>query len=400
MTTVLRMLNDVLFAVVVLVLLWDAIGLMNRWYSLEKRGFTISPGLIMWRTKRGLNFIDRVAGISKRGWRAYGTLAAGVGTCMMVFIFVTLAFNLVFILTHPAVKLPGVILAYPGLIPGLSIVAWLIAIGSILLVHEFSHGILLHAQGLQTKSVGVMFLVAIPGAFVEPNEKQLMRAPVSKRLRMFAAGSMGNFVLGVVCLAVLLMLLVPKPGIHVSAVYADYPAENLTLGSRVYQFDNVPINTLEDYYDFMDDKQPGDNIWVLTDSENVYVTIAEAPENENRGILGVGLMSATSRWNFVNPLYTMAAGMSELLGRPVFHPYVYDTLVPWGVIDILKWMFVLNLGVGLFNMLPAVPLDGGYMMQAIIEHKTSKEKAKKVVRVLSFIVLALILVNLLLALPG
>ncbi len=394
------MLEDVLFAIALLLLFWVSVGLINRWYHLEKRGFTISPGLIMWRTKRGLNFIDRVAGISKRGWCAYGTLAAGVGVFMMVFIFVTLVFNLIFILTHPAVRLPGVILAYPGLIPGLTIVAWLVAIGSILLVHEFSHGILLHAQGLQTKSVGGMFLVAIPGAFVEPDEKQLMRAPISKRLRMFAAGSMGNFVLAFICLAVLLMLLVPKPGVYVSAVYENYPAENFTLGARIYQFDNVPINTLEDYYDFMDDKQPGDNVWVATESENVYVTIAEAPENENRGILGVGLMSATSRWNFANPLYTMGAAMAELLGRPVFHPYVYDTLVPWGVIDILKWMFALNLGVGLFNMLPAVPLDGGYMMQAIIERKTSKEKAKKVVRVLSYIVLALILMNILLALPG
>ena len=91
--------------------------------------------------------------------------------------------------------------------------------------------------------------------------------------------------------------------------------------------------------------------------------------------------------------------MAELLGRPVFHPYVYDALVPWEVINIIKWMFVLNLGVGLFNMLPAVPLDGGYIMQGVLERKISKEKAKSVVRVISFTVLTLILMNIFIALP-
>jgi membrane-associated protease RseP (regulator of RpoE activity) len=70
-------------------------------------------------------------------------------------------------------------------------------------------------------------------------------------------------------------------------------------------------------------------------------------------------------------------------------------LVPWEVIDVIKWMFVLNLGVGLFNMLPAVPFDGGYMMQAILERKTSQEKAKRVVRILSYAIFVLILMSML-----
>ncbi|MDI6642848.1 MAG: site-2 protease family protein [Candidatus Hodarchaeaceae archaeon] len=393
------MLDEVLFAIALLLLFWDFIGLLNRWYGLEKHGFTIAPGLMMWRTKRGLNFIDRVAGVSKRGWRAYGTVAAAVGVSLMVFVFVMIILNLIFVLTHPAVRLPGVVLAYPGLIPGLTLVAWLVAIGSILLVHEFSHGVLLRAQELETKSVGGMVLVAIPGAFMEPNEKQLMRAPISKKLRMFAAGSMGNFVLAFICLGILLAFLVPRPGVYVYATYKNYPAENFALGSRIYQLDNVPINTLDDFYDFLENKQPGDNIWVVTEGETIHITLAENPENENRGSLGVWPISAPPRWNFANPLFAMGAAMGELLGRPVFHPYVYTPLVPWAVIDIIKWMFVLNLGVGLFNMLPAVPLDGGYMMQAVLERRVSKEKAKRVVRALSYVVLVLILMNLFLALP-
>jgi membrane-associated protease RseP (regulator of RpoE activity) len=388
------MLVDVLFAIVVLILLWDAIGLANRWYNLKKYGFTISPGLMMWQTKRGLNFIDRVAGISKRGWRAYGTLAAGVGIFAMVFIFVILVYNLIFLFTHPAIRIPGVVLVYPGLIPWLPVIPWIISIAAILLVHEFSHGLLLRAQNLQTKSVGGFVVVVLFGAFVEPNEKQLARAPVSKRLRMYAAGSMANFVLGFVCLALLLVLLVPKPGVYLYAVPENY-AENFTLGSRIYQLDNVPINTLDDYDNFFENKQPYDNVWVVTENENVRVTLAKDQENENRGISGLWPVSAASRWNFVNPLFSLGAGMGEILGYPVFHPHVFDTLVPWAVIDVLKWMFALNWGVGLFNMLPAVPFDGGYMMQAILERRTSSEKAKRVVRTLSYLILVLVLMSIL-----
>jgi membrane-associated protease RseP (regulator of RpoE activity) len=387
------MLVDVLFAIAVLILLWDAVGLINRWYELKKHGFTIAPGLIMWRTKRGLNFINRVAGISKQGWRAYGTLAAGVGIFAMFFILALLVANFIFLVTHPAIRVPGVVLVYPGLIPWLPIIPWIISLASILIVHEFSHGILLRAQGLQTKSVGGMFLVAIPGAFVDPDEKQLARAPASKRLRMYAAGSMANFVLGFVCLVLLLAFLVPKPGVYLYAVPENY-AENFTLGSRIYQLDNMPINTLDNYDNFFESKQPGDNVWVVTENENVCVTLVKDPENENRGISGLWSISATSRWNFVNPLFSLIAGMGEILGYPVFHPHVFDALVPWVVIDVIKWMFILNWGVGLFNMLPAVPFDGGYMMQAILERKTSRERAKRMVRTLSYLILVLVMMSM------
>jgi membrane-associated protease RseP (regulator of RpoE activity) len=387
------MLLDILFAIAIVILLWDAIGLLNRWYDLKKHGFAVSPGMIMWRTKRGLNFIDRVAGISKRGWRAYGSLAAGVGIFAMVFIFAMLVSNFIFLLTRPPIQLPGVVLVYPGLIPWLPFVPWIISIASVLLVHEFSHGLMLRAQDLQTKSVGGLVIVVLFGAFVEPNEKQLMRAPISKRLRMFAAGSMGNFVLGLACLVLLFILLVPKPGVYVYAVSENY-SENFTLGSRIYQLDNVPINTIDNYYDFLDNKQPGDNAWVVTENENVRVTLVKDSENENKGDLPLLPISATSRWNFVNPIYTIAVTAAEILGRPVFHPYIYNSLVPWVVIDIVKWMFILNLGVGLFNMLPAVPLDGGYMMQTVLERRISSEKAKRVVRALSYFILVLILMNM------
>lgn len=374
--------------------LWAIILLANRRYDLKKRGFAISPGFVMWRTKRGLQFIDRVAKFSKRGWRAFGTAAAAIGIFLMAFVFFNVAFNTVITFTQPARAIPGVRFVLPGIVPGLTIFAWLVGITSVLFVHEYAHGFVLRAQGLKTKSVGAMLFVAIPGAFVEPDEKQLKKAPILKRLRVFGAGSFANVLFAFLCLGVILLLLVPKPGVYVSGVVENYPAENvLDAGMRIYSIDNVFISTYDDFSNFMDNTQPEQIIQISTYNENFQIELAEHPENENKGFIGIGSISAPSHSEFANPLFVAWVMMTELTGRSVFHSYVYDSSAPWGLIDMIKWMFVLNFGIGLFNLLPAVPLDGGYIFQGMVERVSSKRTARRVSHALSIIVLALLIVN-------
>ncbi len=388
------MLEWVLVALALLALFWASLVLVNRRYHLEKHGFTITPGMLMWRTKRGLRFIDRVAKSSKRGWRTFGTVGAAIGIFLMAFILFNVAFNAAITLTQPTQALPGVRFVLPGIVPGLTIFGWLVGIASVLFVHEFAHGFVLRAQGLETKSVGGMVLVAIPGAFVEPDEKQLKKASILKRLRVFGAGSFANILFAFLCLGILLLLLVPKPGIYVYVIAENYPAENvLGPGMRILEIDNVPMNTYEDFQSFMDNTHPGDNIQISTDNENFRIELAEHPDNENKGYIGVGTVSARSHSEFANPLFDMGVMMLELTGRPVFHSYVYDAYAPWGLIDLIKWMFVLNLGIGMFNLLPMVPLDGGYIFQGMVERASSKRTARRVSHALSIIVLALLIVN-------
>lgn len=390
------MIEEVLLIVALFILFWDIVGLLNRWYDLKKRGFSISPGMIMWRTKRGLNFINRVAR-AKRFWRVYGDLAVISGIILMVFVIINLALNLLLLLTRPTLAVAGVQFVLPGLVPGLTPVAWIIAISTVLVVHEFAHGFLLRAQGLKTKSVGGMLFLAIPGAFVEPNEKQLAKAPVMKRLRMFAAGAFSNVLFAILCLGIILLLLVPKPGAYVYGVAKNYPADNHNVqpGMRLYSMDNFQINNPDDFSNFMSMRLPGENVRVVTSAGENIITLVKNPYNENRGYFGVSVISAISRWNFANPLFVLWTAMAELLGSNVFHPYIYASLVPWVVIDILKWIFVLNLGIGLFNLMPAVPLDGGYMLRGILEKVTSKERAVTISKAISIIILAIIMANFL-----
>ena len=62
---------------------------------------------------------------------------------------------------------------------------------------------------------------------------------------------------------------------------------------------------------------------------------------------------------------------------------------------ILKWIFMLNFGIGLVNLLPAVPLDGGYILRGLLESKMRKKTAKRISYAIAIFVLALIILNFL-----
>ncbi len=392
------MYEDLIIIVAALALFWVVVSFLGRRYDLKKRGFSVSPGMIMWRTKRGLKLIDRLSQ-PKRFWRIYGNIAVVVGVIMMVFMAINLALNLIMLLESPATAAAGVQFVLPGLVPGLSLLSWIIGIGTVLVVHELAHGLLTRAQSMKIDSVGGMFFIAIPGAFVEPNEKQLTTASVMKRLRVYAVGAFSNLLFAILILGLILVLIVPKPGVYVDGLALDSPADNhnIGFGMRLYSVNGIEMNTPADFDRFMSTSLPGENIRVITSAGENVITLAQSPYYENRGFLGIHLVSTISRWNFANPLYMLGAAMAQLLGTNIFHPYIFDALVPWAVIDILKWIFALNVGIGLFNLVPMVPLDGGYMLRGIFEKVVSKARAVTISRIAAYLILGLLVANILIA---
>lgn len=384
--------NWLILVLLSVALLWAILYRLSRSYDLKKRGITIEGGMLMWRTKRGLWLIDRIARASRRGWFAFGTAAAIVGTILMVFVFVNLAANAVMAVQRPEAAVPGVRFVIPGIT--VPLVAGLIAIASVLVVHEVAHGIVLRAQGLPAKSVGLLLLLVIPGAFVEPDEKKLNASPVPKRLRVFGAGSFANVIFAFLCLGIILLALAPKPGVYVLGVRENGPSQGiLEPGMRLYEINGVTLEGEEDYYKLMRNILPGENLTVLTDRGSFVITAGKHPR-ENMGDLGVLPISAISRSSFANPLTIFEVAILELFGYPVFHPYAYASRLPWGLVDVLKWMFLLNGGIGLFNLLPAVPLDGGYIFRGLMEWLGSAKLAKKASYALSILVLAILVINI------
>ena len=66
-------------------------------------------------------------------------------------------------------------------------------------------------------------------------------------------------------------------------------------------------------------------------------------------------------------------------------------------VGLLVWIYLLNLGIGLFNLLPLGPLDGGRMYLIALQRFMKKERAywiwKNTGRVILFIILANLFVS-------
>ncbi len=170
--------------------------------------------MALYRTKLGLKTMDRLPKLAPRLFNVLGYIAIFAGFAGMLFIFFylikeTLAFLLRegfgFMVSKAATPLapvlPGV--SIPGA-PKLSFWHWIISIFLVALVHEFSHGIFARLYKIPIKSSGFAILGPILGAFVEPEEKKLMKIKPHKQIAVFAAGPFSNFVFG--ALFLLLMI--------------------------------------------------------------------------------------------------------------------------------------------------------------------------------------------------
>jgi membrane-associated protease RseP (regulator of RpoE activity) len=383
-------------ALLAIALFWIVVLYLNRTFNLKKHGIAFESGMLIWRTKRGLRFIDRVGKRFRRFWIGFGNAAAGVGFILMIFVFVSLLLYVIILLHNPGNAVPGAKLILPGIT--IPLVEGLIALFSVLLVHESSHGYVMRAQDLRTKSTGLLLWIVIPGAFVEQDDKQLQRAPLVKRLRVYGAGAFANVVFALLVFGLILALISPKPGVYVYGVEQGSPVENkIFLGAQLKLIiDNedvhYQINNADDWNTFVDSGiPPGENLRIEIDNENIQITTAE----NYRDNIGFLLIRALDRIEYANPLNLLLATAGDLVNAPVIHQYVYTSVIPWEGIVILKWIFMLNFGIGLVNLLPAVPLDGGYIFRGLLESKMRKKTAKRISYAIAIFTLALIIINFL-----
>jgi membrane-associated protease RseP (regulator of RpoE activity) len=383
-------------ALLAIALFWIIVIYISRTFDLKKHGVAFESGMLIWRTKRGLRFIDRVGKRFRRFWVGFGNAGVGIGFVLMIFVFVSLLLYVILLLHNPGNVVPGAKLILPGIT--IPLVEGLIALFSVLLVHESSHGYVMRAQDLRTKSTGLLLWIVIPGAFVEQDDKQLQRAPLVKRLRVYAAGSFANVVFALLCFGLILALISPKPGVYVYGVEKGSPVENkIFLGAQlklIIDNENVhyQINNAHDWNTFVDRGiPPGENLRIEIDNENIQITTAE----NYRDNIGFLLIRALDRIEYANPVNLTLAAAGDLVNAPVIHQYVYNSVIPWEGIVILKWIFMLNFGIGLVNLLPAVPLDGGYIFRGLLESKMKKRTAKRISYAVAIFTLALIIINFL-----
>jgi len=360
--------------------------------------------IFMRRTKRFGDVIDKVAQLSPRFWKVIGTVGIAVCVYVMAYgiaqLYNVSRFVLSGLVTQPALQLilpmPSAELSVgPGFI-GIPFWFWIVTIAFILIPHEFFHGIMARADKIRLKSVGLMMLAIFPGAFVEPDEKQLNKAKFITKMRVFAAGSFINIMIAVlIATSVNSMLWEPnihpgvilgtvndsapagliglKPGMLIEKIdgkslnmsYVDYSAIMLQTANSMNE--NITINTgsyLLSYH--LMQHKPGDMITVTADGKDYTVILDHHPDAASLPYLGVGYVSLnTERTDLFNLIF------------PIFA---------------FIWMF--SLGVATVNILPLYPLDGGLMLKALTDKYLSKNDSAAVVKGISMFILLLILFDI------
>ena len=324
----------------------------------REEGLNVDLFVAMWRTKRLLGFIDDVAQRARRFWKVYGDVGIVIGFAGMAYVFYALLRTAI-----RTVETGGEHAGVQLVIPGVTIPLWygLIALAVVMIVHELSHGIVARAEGLPLKSVGLVLLAVIPGAFVEPDEEELEKAPLRSRLRVYGAGSMANVTTALLALLIINFAITPvlqPAGILVSGVLEDGPAFGvLHEGDVIVAMDGERITDMEEFVNFMNKTRPGQlvRLTVLRNGEKLtlQVKLGAHPDNPEKGYIGIypaqHVVSKVGHENIILPLF--------------FAFY---------------WIYVLNLGIGLMNLFPLIPLDGGRMLDDVVKAYLPENIAKPV----------------------
>ena len=367
--------NGIYYYLIAFAVIWILVAIFHN--KLSDYGVELSFPTIMWKTQRLRGLISRISNFSPTFWRWYMNVGVVVAYGAMIFITWTLVSTLPTVFETPAVSIviPGV--EMPGSSIYIPFFYGLIALATVLIVHEFSHGIQAVGEKIPIKSIGLLLFIILPGAFVEPDEEELKKAKRTSRLRVYAAGSVANITLALI--AILLLSLVStgiphyfdEDGIEIDRIVGGSPSEGILKEGMVLEaIDNQKINDSSSYADLISSYSPGDNVTVQTDQGSYSVTLDKNPNNESRGFFGI---QAQKHFALVD----------NSLGP-----------IPWILFELLElfqWIAMLNLGIGLFNLLPLKPLDGGYMLEILLSYKLSENQYKPIVNALSA-VLAMIII--------
>lgn len=347
--------------------------------------------IVLYRTKLGLKSMNSIALRFPRLTKWFGFAGIVFGFIGMAFISVMLVQNTVALITGSS-GASGVQLVLPIEKKGFFYVPpiyWIVSIFLIAVVHEFAHGVLSRRWKVNVKSSGFafvsIFVPVIPAAFVEPDEKKLDKKETSAQLSVFAAGPFANIVSAFVSLVVLLFVVSPLTaglfnplGVEIVEVSDDSPASRggILKGDIINVINDQPIKKSDDFVTLLNAQKPGDRLVVSTSNGVRVVTLGPHPDDKEKPYIGI------KSSQFIVP----KESVSGILGSRL--PFL---VVSFG--ELFYWLFVLNLGIGLFNLLPVGPLDGGKMFHTAVLH-FSEARARKVSHAVSLFFVAVLVLNL------
>jgi len=241
---------------------------------LQRLGMSLFGPALMVKTERGRGILDFLAK-PRAFWRVVATVGTALTFVVMGLMTLLLVAQLPFVFRVPVSEAPSfsLILGIPGINPIIPLGYGLLALIFAVVVHEMSHGVLARVHDLKVKTMGLLLLIVPIGAFVEPDEEALKRAPRRHRVQVFGAGPTSNlffaFLFAAIFSGVLMAQASPAPGAPVMTVDARGPAcQAGILPSWIIDAagpgpgSTEPIPDRDSLSRFLNSTTPGDVVWL------------------------------------------------------------------------------------------------------------------------------------------
>ena len=368
------------FYIIAFIIIWILAILFK-----DKLKLDVNGPLIMRRTGRLRGLIDSIAQKSPRFWKILMNIGIPVAVFFMGYTLYAIILASTMIFQSPQVVpiLPGV--DYAGNPFYLPLGYGLIGLATVIVIHEFAHGILARAEGVKIKSIGVLLLTILPGAFVEPDEEEVEKLSRLEKIRIYAAGSIFNIGTAAIALGILFVLsnfLIPasfhSDGIVITSVVPKSPSDGvLNEGMIIYNVNGQNVKNLTDYVNIRTNTKIGDELTLITNQGTFTIKLTPNPNNSTIAYAGF----RTDDHLVVNQNVANT----------------YGNVLPWILFylkELFYWVGLLNLAIGTINLLPMKPLDGGLIFEELLGYKLSKEQVKPIVNTVSYVLIAILIVNI------
>ena len=432
--------------------------------NLKRQGW-----IFLYHTKVGLKFIDWVAVKFEKILKPLSYVVITSGYILMCSILWMISKTVWIYVTSPIPdqlkNLPPIAPLIPyfpklfgleSFFPPLYFTYFLVALAIVAVSHEFSHGIFARLWKIRVKTTGLAFFGPFFGAFVEPDEKQMVKAPRRHQLSILAAGTFANILMtiifgllmwgffavsfapgGVIFNAYAQSVVNVSDITHVGGVavagISAIPTltveglNNITVSNKTYHspkevltidiltknekiivFDDAPAirANLFGAIDSIDGKHTRNQqelsavLSEVTPGETVRVTTVDS-EGAKRSY-DIALAEKNGKAYLGIGFYgreteglraKLQNAIAKIKDPSIYYEPTWDGKFAQFIYDLLWWIVMINVLVALMNMLPVAILDGGRFFYLTVAGITgSDEWGKKVYSWVTWFILLLLVI--------
>jgi len=339
---------------------WLVLYLVAYLFHLDKHGLEVKPGYFMFKSKALNSSIDKLAKKQPTLW----TVLSNIG---LAFSIGLMAYALYFFINNLFRFAKGaggyLVPAVPGLTLSLYWLPFFVFSAVVaILPHELAHGIVARLENIPVLSTGIIAILVLFGAFVEPDEKEVEKASLSARLRMLSAGSSTNLVTALFALMLLTGMFSAPAGVMIFRVIPNSPLANPDF--NVQQWDviqavnNTQVSSYAQYSELVKNVGPNVTLTIAIlhagQRENITLVTAPNPENSSRGFVGFEV-------TFISLDYRPSRLGLDQYNDVNFYLTVF-------------WVWLVAFSVAVVNMLPLYPFDGERVLYYPLERAVKKRK--------------------------